>query len=271
MVINLEQITVIVINFLKTFGPKIIYSLIVLIIGFWITKRVKKLLDKRLRKKRSDPSLRHFLTSLVSIALKTLILITVTSMLGVATTSFVAILGAAGLAIGLALQGSLANFAGGVLLLMFKPFVVGNYIEAQGFSGTVKRIEIFNTILTTPDNKTIIIPNGKLSNDAITNYSRENLRRVDMTFGIGYDDDIKKAKKILDNLVAKHKLILKTPTPFVRLGDLADSSVNFTVRVWVKKEDYWNVNFDMKEAVKLAFDKERISIPFPQMDVHVKK
>lgn len=267
----IEEVLKIVISFLWTYGPKIVYALAVLVIGFWFVNILKRTITKRFMKRKSDLSLNHFLTSLVSITLKVLILITVASMLGIATTSFIAILGAAGLALGLALQGSLANFAGGVLILMFKPFKVGDYIAAQGFDGTVRKIEIFNTTLTTVDNKTIIIPNGKLSNEVVTNYSTEKLRRVDLKFGIGYGDDIKKTKKTLDSIIAKHKLILKDPEPFVRLGELADSSVNFIVRVWVKTEDYWTVNFDLKESVKIEFDKAKISIPYPQMDVHLQK
>jgi small conductance mechanosensitive channel len=190
-------------------------------------------------------------------------------MVGIATTSFVAILGAAGLAIGLALQGSLANFAGGVLILLFKPFKVGDYIEAQGYSGTVNEIQIFNTILKSLDNKTIIIPNGNLSNDCITNYSTEPLRRVDFVFGIGYEDDIKKAKEVLLTIIKSDSRVLKEPEPFVSIGELGDSSVNFTVRVWCNKEAYWDVYFDMFEKVKLEFDKQGISIPFPQRDVHL--
>lgn len=267
----LDNIIKSIVGFVWNFGPKILYSIIVLLVGFWIVKKIANLVDRRLSKNNSDLSLRHFLTSLVSIVLKTLVIISSASMLGIATTSFVALLGAAGLAIGLALQGSLANFAGGVLILMFKPFRVGDVIEAQGFSGSVKKIEIFNTILTTPDNKTIIIPNGKLSNDAITNFSKEKLRRVDLSFGISYDDDIKLAKKVLDSIVKKHKLILKDPEPFVRLGKLDESSVNFTLRLWVKKEDYWSVFFDMQETVKLEFDKAKLSMPYPQMDIHMNK
>jgi len=267
----IEEILKIVVGFFWTYGPKIIYALLVLIVGFWIANFLKRTIVKKSEKKKSDSSLNHFLSSIVSISLKILVLITVASMLGIATTSFVAILGAAGLAVGLALQGSLANFAGGVLLLLFKPFKVGDYISSQGFDGTVRKIDIFNTTLTTVDNKTIIIPNGKLSNEAVTNYSAEKLRRVDLKFGVAYDDDIKKTKKILDSIIAKHKLILKDPEPFVRLGELGDSSVNFIVRVWVKNEDYWTVNFDLKESVKIEFDKAKLSIPFPQMDVHLQK
>jgi small conductance mechanosensitive channel len=190
-------------------------------------------------------------------------------MLGVQMTSFIAILGAAGLAVGLALQGSLANFAGGVLLLLFKPFKVGDFIEAQGFSGSVNAIQVFNTVLKTPDNKTIIIPNGNLSNGAITNFTAEKNRRVDWTFGIGYSDDIKKAKEILVQLIKSDPRILDEPEAMVALSELGDSSVNFVVRAWVKLEDFWGVYFDIQEKVKLTFDEQGISIPFPQRDVHV--
>lgn len=254
-----------------SFGPRILYSLIVLIIGWWIIKKIKNVINKTLIRRRSDPSLRHFLTSLTSIFLKVILLISVASMLGIATTSFIAILGAAGLAVGLALQGSLANFAGGVLILLFKPFKVGDYINALGFEGTVKKIDVFSTVLTTLDNKTIIIPNGNLSNSAVTNFSKEPLRRVDLTFGIGYDDDIKKAESLLKKIVSVQKEVLKDPEPFVRLSELADSSVNFSLRLWVKKEDYWTVYFNVIEQVKIEFDKAKISIPYPQMDVHVKR
>ena len=253
------------------YGLKIVYTLVILIAGFWIIKIFKKTVDKRMVKHKVDASLRHFLTGFISIGLKILLLITVASMLGIATTSFIAIFGAVGLAVGFALQGSLANFAGGVLILLFKPFKIGDYIGAQGFSGTVKKIEIFNTVILTVDNKTIILPNGLLSNSPITNYSKENLRRVDFTFGIGYDDDLKKAQKIMQALIKKDSRILKTPEPFVRLSELGDSSVNFSMRLWCKKADYWDIHFDMLEAVKLGFDKAKISIPYPQMDVHVKK
>ena len=190
-------------------------------------------------------------------------------MVGIETTSFVAILGAAGLAVGLALQGSLANFAGGVLILMFKPFKVGDLIEAQGFIATVKEIQIFNTILKTADNRIVIIPNGSLSNGSMVNINQESTRRVDFVFGIGYEDDIDKAKSILNTLADNDSRVLKDPAKVIVLSELADSSVNFTVRLWAKTEDYWGVYFDMQEAVKKSFDQQGISIPYPQQDVHM--
>ncbi len=252
------------------YGMQLIYAVATLIIGFIIINAFVKFLRKTMNKRGVDPSLVPFTVSLANVALKAMLLISVASMLGIQTTSFVAVLGAAGLAIGLALQGSLANFAGGVLILLFKPFKVGDVIEAQGFIGIVKGIQIFNTILNTFDNKKIIIPNGAISSGSITNYSAEEIRRVDMEFGIGYGDDIKKAKEVLASLIAADNRILNEPAePFIALKELGESSVNFVVRVWAKAEDYWGIYFDMQENVKLTFDKEGISIPFPQRDVHL--
>ncbi len=249
--------------------PDLLLAIIVLLIGLWAIKFVVKGLNKIMEKADVDISLRKFLSSLAGIGLKVLLLISVASMVGIATTSFVAILGAAGLAVGLALQGSLANFAGGVLILLFKPFKVGDIIETQGFTAKVEEIQIFNTILKTPDNKTIIIPNGPISNGSIVNFSREPQRRVDFTFGIGYEDDIAKAKSVLNKLLENDPRVLKDPAPFVALSELADSSVNFTVRAWVNSADYWDLYFDLPEKVKLAFDANKLSIPYPQQDVHL--
>jgi small conductance mechanosensitive channel len=239
------------------------------VIGLWVIKILGKGFSRAMDKADLEVSLKKFLLSLVRIMLKILLFISVISMLGVQMTSFIALLGAAGLAVGLALQGSLSNFAGGVLLLLFKPIKVGDFIDAQGYAGTVNAIQVFNTILKTPDNKTIFIPNGILSNGSITNFSTEETRRVDFTFGISYGDDIKKTKDTLNELIKKDARILADPEPLVVLSELADSSVNFTVRVWVKSSDYWGVYFDMQENVKLTFDAQGISIPFPQRDIHV--
>jgi len=209
------------------------------------------------------------LLGLISVILKVMLIISVASMIGIQMTSFIAVLGAAGLAVGLALQGSLANFAGGVLILFFKPYKIGDFIDASGFMGSVKEIQIFNTILKTPDNKTIIIPNGTLSNASITNFSTEETRRVDMTFGIGYSDDIQKAKNILESLLKNDSRVLNDPAYMIVVSELADSSVNLVVRAWCNSADYWNIYFSMQERVKLEFDKQGISIPFPQRDVHV--
>lgn len=251
------------------YGPKLILAVIVLIAGLWIIRGVNGLAVKSMERSNVDVSLQKFLSSLISISLKVLLLISVASMVGIATTSFIAVLGAAGLAVGLALQGSLANFAGGVLLLLFKPYNAGDVIEAQGYLGTVSEIQIFYTVLKSFDNKTIVIPNGALSNGSITNYSTEKVRRADMTFGISYDDDIQKAKNLLNRLIDEDSRILKDPAPAVLVSELADNSVNFSVRVWCNNEDLWNVYFDMHERVKINFDKEGLSIPYPQREVHV--
>lgn len=264
-----EQHSQKIVEMLLQYGPKFLLAILVLIVGFWIIKKVVGLMDMALTKKDVELTLKRFLESLTSVLLKALLLISVASMVGIETTSFIAIVGAAGLAIGLALQGSLSNFAGGVLLLLFKPYKAGDVIETQGHIGTVNSIQIFTTILKTPDNKTIIIPNGPIANGSIVNYSTEATRRVDMVFGIGYDDDIDKAKGILNRLIDADSRILKDPAPAVMLAELADSSVNFNVRVWVNAADYWGVFFDMHESVKKTFDDEGVSIPYPQQDVHM--
>ncbi len=251
------------------YGPNLILTIIVLIVGLWIIKSVIKAINKTMERTDVDLSLRKFLSSLFGILLKVLLLISVASMVGIATTSFIAILGAAGLAVDLALQGGLANFADGVLILIFKPIKVGDFIDAQGYMGTVNEIAIFTTILKTPDNKTVIIPNGALSNGSMVNFFTELTRRVDMVFGIGYGDDIEKAKQVLNRLVEADERIPKEPGAQIVVAELGDSSVNFKVRVWCNAADYWGIYFDMHEKVKLTFDKESISIPFPQRDVHV--
>ena len=256
-------------NLAVEYGPKLLLAIIVLIVGLWIIKLVVRAMNKTMERSNIDISLRKFLSSLFGIILKVLLLISVASMIGIATTSFVAILGAAGLAVGLALQGGLANFAGGVIILIFKPFKVGDFIDAQGYMGTVNEITIFTTVLKTPDNKTVIIPNGALSNGSMVNFSTEPRRRVDMVFGIGYGDSIEKTKSVLSKLVDADARILKDPAPQIVVGELGDNSVNFTVRVWCESANYWGVFFDTHEKVKLAFDEEGISIPFPQRDVHV--
>lgn len=265
MEINTEAIWELVL----TYGPKIVYAVLTLIIGLWIVKAITNGFAKVMDRRGVDPSLRPFLKSLIGTLLKIMLVITVMTMLGIEMTSFIAILGAAGLAVGMALSGTLQNFAGGVMLLIFKPFKVGDFVEAQGYAGVIKEIQIFNTIMTTGDNKTIIIPNGGLSNGAMTNFSTQATRRVDMSFGIGYGDDIKKAKEVLTSIMAADERIFKDPAAFIAVSELADSSVNFVVRAWVNSADYWGVFFDMQETVKITFDKEGISIPFPQRDIHV--
>lgn len=251
------------------YGLKLLLALITLVIGLWIIKMIMNIIGRNMEKRDVDATVRQFLGSLLGALLKIMLVIAVISMIGVEMTGFVAILAAAGFAIGMALSGTLQNFAGGVMLIIFKPFKAGDFIEAQGFMGTVKEIQIFNTILKTPDNKTIIIPNGGLSTSSMTNFSTEAQRRVDFTFGIGYSDDIDKAKSVINGLISADSRILKDPAPFVAVSELADSSVNFAVRVWADAGNYWGIFFDMTENVKKAFDKEGISIPFPQTDVHV--
>lgn len=266
---GLQVYTDMAVKMVMNYAPIVLLAIVTLIIGLWIIKLVVKGVGKGLDKSKVDISLKKFLGSLIGIVLKVMLLISVATMIGIETTSFIAVIGAAGLAVGFALQGSLANFAGGVLILLFKPYKIGDFIEAQGFMGTVKEIQIFNTIMNTPDNKTIIIPNGGLSSGSITNFSAEPTRRVDFVFGIGYSDDIKKTKEVLKTLTNSDPRIMSDPEPFVVVSELAESSVNFAVRVWVKAADYWGVYFDMQEKVKLEFDKQGISIPFPQQDVHM--
>jgi small conductance mechanosensitive channel len=266
---NFDSIVQTVYDLGVKYGLKLILALVTLVIGLWIIKMIMKAIRRNMNKRELDPTATKFLASILSILLKVLLVVSVISMMGVAMTSFVAILAAAGFAIGLALSGTLQNFAGGVMLIIFKPFKAGDFIDAQGFMGTVSEIQIFNTILKTPDNKTVIIPNGGLSTGPMTNFSTEPTRRVDFTFGIGYSDDIDKAKKVLESLIAADGRILKDPAPFIAVSELADSSVNFAVRVWSKGSDYWPIFFDMTENVKKTFDKEGISIPFPQRDVHL--
>jgi small conductance mechanosensitive channel len=270
--ISTEQISVYVdtgVSMAMQYGPRLVLAIVVLIVGIWIINRFVSVMSKSMETRSFDPTLGRFLTSLMSIMFKALLLISVASMVGIETTSFIAVLGAAGLAIGLALQGSLANFAGGVLVLIFKPYKVGDFLDAAGVTGVVSEIQIFNTVLKTPDNKVVIVPNGAISNGIITNFSKEATRRVDLGFGIGYGDDIAKARSVIEALIAADERILSDPPSLVVVSELADSSVNFTVRVWVNAPDYWGVFFAMTENVKLAFDREGISIPFPQQDVHV--
>ncbi len=266
---NTEQILEQINQIALEYGPKIISAIAVWIIGGWVIKAVTNRFNKMLEKRETDESLKPYMKSLVGSLLKILLIITVLSMLGVEMTSFIAILGAAGLAVGLALSGTLQNFAGGAMILLFKPFKVGDVIEAQGFIGKVSEIQIFNTILKTPDNKTIIIPNGGLATSSMTNYTTEPTRRVDWTFGIGYGDDVDKAKEVIKGLCDQDPRILKDPELFIAVSALADSSVNFAVRAWVNADDYWNVFFEMNEKVYKSFDREGLNIPFPQMDVHL--
>ena len=267
--INASELTDQAISLVMTYAPKLLLAIITLIVGLWLINRFVGILDKKLGKK--DPTLNKFLCGLLSAVMKVMLLISVASMIGIATTSFIAVIGAAGLAIGLALQGSLANFAGGVLILIFKPFKVGDTIEAQGFLGAVAEIQILYTVVNTFDNRRIVIPNGSLSNATLVNVSIYEKRRCDMTFGIHYDDDIDKAKAILQRLFEEDERSLKEPAPRICVGSLGDNSVNLMFRPWVATDDLWPYYWDMQEKVKKAYDNEGITIPYPQRDVHVYK
>lgn len=266
---TLERYVTMLGDLVVQFGTKLIAAVVVLIIGLWIVKRVLKIFDLTMENRKVEVTLHQFMHSMVSVILKSILLIIFASMVGIETTSLIAILGAAGLAIGLALQGSLSNFAGGVLILFFKPFKVGDVIDAQGYVGVVQNIQIFNTILHTLDNQRVIIPNGLLSNGCVKNVFAEKTRRVDLTFGISYDDDIKKAKAVLQSVIDANELILKSPAADIFVSAHADSSINILVRPWTNSENYWPVYFGVMEEVKLAFDRENITIPFPQRDVHM--
>lgn len=250
-------------------GSKLLVALVVFIIGRWIIKRIKRIIIRIMQKKEVEASLFSFVKSLVSITLNFIFVIILISILGIETSSFIALFASAGVAVGMALSGTLQNFAGGVMILLFKPFKVGDVIEAQGQSGTVKEIQIFNTLMTTPDNKIIIIPNGGLSTGITKNYSQASTRRVDWEFGIAYGDNYDQAKAVLIRLLEADKRILKEPEYFVALTSLGESSVNIVVRAWVNSADYWGVFFDMNEKVYKTFAAEKLSIPFPQMDVHL--
>ncbi len=251
------------------YGPNLVLAIVTLILGLWIIKLISNGFRKVLKKKDFDPSLTPFLVTLLNIALKVALVVSVIDMVGIEVTSFIAIIGAAGLAIGLALQGTLQNFAGGVIILILKPFKVGDVLDAKGYVGIVKEIQIFYTIVNTFDNKVIYIPNGALANSDMTNMSREEDRRNDWTFGIAYGDDVDKAKELLKKLIDEDERILKEPEPFIAVHSLGDSSVNIVVRTWSKASDLWNVYFDMNEKVYKEFPKHGLNIPFPQMDVHV--
>lgn len=254
---------------LTVYGLKVLAAIAILIIGRVVSKIFSNVLQKVLEKRNVDPTITTFVGNLTYFGLLIFFVLAALTHLGIQTTSFIAVIGAAGLAVGLALQGSLSNFAAGFLLILFRPFKVGDYIEGGGTAGTVEKIQIFTTTLKTPDNKTIIVPNTKLTDDNITNYSTTGTRRVDMVFGIGYGDDIDKARRIIWDLINGDDRVLEDPAPTVAVSELADSSVNFIVRPWTRSGDYWSVVFDMNENIKKRFDAEGISIPFPQRDVHV--
>ena len=255
----------------SNWGIKLLIAIIVLVIGAKLIKMLTKWLRKSPKLDKLDTSLRSFLVSFSKIALYIILIITVAMILGIPATSFITILASCGVAIGLALQGSLSNFAGGIMILLFKPFKVGDFIEASGETGTVEEITVVYTVLLTPDNKRVTIPNGTLTNSVIENYSAEKTRRVDLKFSTDYKADIETVKKVLTKVAENHPLALKDPAPMVRLSEHSDSALTYTVRIWCKNEDYWDVYFDTTEMVKKAFDENGIEIPYPQLDVHMTK
>lgn len=266
---ELEKYSEMIKDWLIAKGPTAIFAIVTLLIGLWIINRALRISSKLMLKRKTDPSLVSFLSSVMGTGLKVLLIISVAGMVGIETTSFIAVLGAAGLAVGLALQGTLSNFAGGVLILLFKPYQVGHLIEAQGHTGWVKQIQVFVTILTTVDNKTVIVPNGAISNGDIVNYSTLGKIRVDLVMGISYESDIRKAKEVLLKVMNDHEKVLQDPAPFVGVLELGDSSVNLAVHPYSTPEDYWAVYFDIYESGKIALDEANITIPFPQVDVHM--
>jgi small conductance mechanosensitive channel len=249
----------------------IVIALAIFFVGRWVIKQLMKVLARVLRKSKVDDMLINFISSIANVVLLLFVIVASLNQLGVDTTSLIALVGAAGLAIGLSLQDSLKNFAAGVMLVIFKPFREGDFVDAAGVSAVVEHIQIFNTIMRTGDNREVIVPNGAIYSGVITNFSARDTRRIDMVFGIGYDDDLRKAKAILNEIIEADERVLKDPAPVIAVSELADSSVNFIVRPWVNSADYWAVLWETTEAVKLRFDEEGISIPFPQMDVHLHK
>jgi len=254
---------------LTLYGLRVVSAIAILVIGRWVAKGITRIIERLMLKRKVDETLVSFVSNLGYVAMLAFVIIAALNKLGIQTASFIAVVGAAGLAIGLALQGSLSNFAAGILMIIFRPFKVGDYIEGAGVAGTVEAIQIFTTQLKTPDNKTVIIPNSKISSDNIVNYSTKGTRRVELVFGIAYDDDIDKARQIIMDIIEKDERVFKDPEPIVVLSELADSSVNLTMRAWSKSGDHWNIFFDTTEKVKKAFDAQGITIPFPQRDVHI--
>lgn len=267
--LNIEKLVETLTLWATTYSMKIIAAVLIFVIGKWLAKKVTTLFIKLLEKNKVDITLTRFLESIVYYTLVVVVLIAVAGQLGINTTSFLTIVGAAGLAIGLALKDSLSNFSSGVMLILFRPYRVGDFATVGGVTGNVMSIDIFNTTLNTPDNQRVIVPNANITNNVITNVTANDTRRVDLTIGIGYGDDVLKTKQVLAEILKTEERILESPAPKIAVSELADSSVNFVVRPWVKTSDYWDVYFDLTEKIKLTFDKEGISIPFPQQDVHL--
>ena len=251
------------------YGPKLILAILTLIVGLWVIKMIGRGIKHMADKREVDETLKPYMINISKTVLKVLLFVSVLGMIGIEMTSFIAILGAAGLAVGMALSGTLQNFASGIMILLFKPFKVGDFVELAGYSGSVSEIQIFNTILKTGDNRTIIIPNNEVAGKSMVNYSTEPQRRVDMIFGIGYSDDIDKARNIIEDILKADERILEDPAHFIAVSELADSSVNFSVKAWCNSGDYWGIYHDMQENVKKRFDEAGISIPFPHQDIYI--
>lgn len=259
-----------IIELTSVYGLKVIAALAVFIIGKWLARVFSEGLEQVMEHKKVDATLASFLKHLVYYGLFTFVLIATLSQLGIQTASFVAVLGAAGLAVGLALQGSLSNFAAGVMIILFRPFKVGDFVVTGGAAGTVKEIQIFNTVLSSPDNVKIVLPNSQITGGSITNYSANETRRVDLVIGVSYEDDLQKTRRIIENVITADPRVLKDPAPVVAVNELAESSVNFVVRPWVRSTDYWGAYFDLTEKIKVELDKGGVTIPFPQRDLHIK-
>jgi small conductance mechanosensitive channel len=258
-------------GYIQEYALPVLFAIIILVLGGWAAKLVRKVIRKVLGRRNLDPIVIGFVANFAYITLMVFVILAALERVGVKTTSFVAIIGAAGLAVGLALQGSLANFAAGFLMVIFRPFKKGDYIEAGGTAGVVDEIQVFSTVLNTPDNCRVVVPNSKIMSDNITNYSANERRRLDLVFGVGYSDDLRKVKSVLQDIADSDQRVLRDPAPLIVVGELADNSVNLIMRVGVKSSDYWGFKFDTTEKVKLTFDEQGISIPFPQRDVHLIK
>lgn len=267
---NFETLLNDFVSWLLKNGSKLVIGIIILLVGFKVIKKLTKALNSFLQKKGVDSTLHSFLDGIINIALKTVLILVVLQFMGIEIAGLAALVASAGFAVGLALQGSLSNFSGGVILLLMRPFKVGDYIETSGHAGTVENVKIFYTHLVTPDNKEIMIPNGTIANNSMVNYTNKDTRRVDLTFGVGYDADVLHVKKTLMSIIESNDKIMKHPEPFINISEHGASSLNFVVRVWTNTEDYWNVYFYLLEEAKIRFDEEKINIPYPQLDVHMK-
>jgi len=267
---QLDKILETVYEYLTQYGLKLIGAIVIFVVGKWVAKVLSQWVEKSLIKAKVESTIAKFAKNMANITILVFVVIAALSAVGIQTTQFAVVLGAAGLAIGLALQGSLANFASGFLLVVFRPFKVGDEVEAAGVLGKVEEIQIFNTIINTPDNVRVIVPNGQVTGGNIKNYTANSKRRVDLVIGISYEDDLRKAKEVIEGVIAADERVLEKPATTVAVSELGDSSVNFVVRPWVKPADYWDVYFDMTGKIKLALDENGISIPYPQRDIHIK-